>query len=105
WRDSFSQVLPAPAQASLGAAFANPSRDFSHLDLTLPEGVIAQEVQIYDMRGRMVWKEAVTSGRAGTLRLHWQGQSLSGPPAGPGVYFFRAITSAGPFTQKFVRVR
>jgi len=105
WRDSFSQVMPAPAQASLGAAFANPARDFSHLDFTMPEGVVAQEIQVYDMRGRIVWKEATPDAHAGTVRLHWQGQSLSGVPAGPGVYFFRVVTSAGAFTQKFVRVR
>jgi hypothetical protein len=105
WRNSFSEVPPTPTTASLAQGFANPCRGSCYFDFSVPAGVETHEIEIFDMRGRMVWKEPAPVAHEGYLRLHWEGQSLGGPPAPPGVYFFRLLTNQGPFTQKIVRLR
>src|SRR5262249_859020 len=80
WRSSFSDLLPIPEQPSLAQGFANPSVGTSYFDFSVPAGVKTEEVQIYDMRGRLVWKTTTPEARPGYMRLHWSGQSLSGPP-------------------------
>jgi hypothetical protein len=105
WRNSFSNLLPIPTQASLAPGFANPTAGSSSFDFSVPPGVTTEEMRVYDMRGRLVWKAPAPVAHQGYLRLHWEGQSLSGPPVSPGVYFFRLLTNQGSFTQKIVRLR
>jgi hypothetical protein len=107
WRDSFSEALPIPTQASLSSAFSNPSTGLgpSLLDFAVPAGVKTEEIQVFDMHGRMIWREPAPPAHQGYLRLHWEGQTLGGPLVPPGVYFFRLLTDQGPFTQKIVRLR
>jgi hypothetical protein len=105
WRSSFSSLLPIPTQASLSPAFPNPAAESSNFDFAVPAGVKTHQIQVYDMRGRLVWKAPAPVAHQGYLRIQWDGQSLGGPPVPPGVYFFRLLTSQGPFTQKIVRLR
>lgn len=105
WRDMFSQVLPVPTQPGLSAAFPNPSQGVSYFDFAIPLGVTAHEIQVYDMRGRLLWKEPAALARDGYFRLQWKGQTLAGTPAPPGIYFFKLLTDRGPFIQKAVRLR
>jgi len=105
WRDMFSQVLPVPTQPALSAAFPNPSQGVSSFDFALPLGVTAREIQVFDMRGRLLWREPVSLAHEGYFKLQWKGQTLGGVTAPPGIYFFKLLTDQGPFIQKTVRLR
>ena len=104
WRDSLSKLPPAPAQVSLAPIYPNPSRGATTYALSLPTGVTAGEVQVFDLRGRLVWREMPRAWHGGDYHLEWSGQALAGRPAPAGVYWLRVVTNLGTLTQKVVRL-
>jgi len=105
WAHLFSEALPVPTTPALGTASPNPFKRSTAFQFALPLGVVASEIQVLDMRGRLLWKEPVTMPYDGYYQVHWNGQTLAGTSAPSGLYFFRLITDHGPFTQKAVRLR
>ncbi|HEV8479768.1 MAG TPA: hypothetical protein VGR66_03150 [Candidatus Eisenbacteria bacterium] len=105
WVNLFSDALPVPASPALSPASPNPFRGATGFQFALPVGVMASEIQVLDMRGRLLWKEPALMPHDGYYQVYWDGQTLAGTSAPTGVYFFRLITDHGPFTQKAVRLR
>lgn len=86
------------------AAFPNPSRETTQLQLALPR---AQEVsvEVFDLAGRLVRQVADGPLAAGSHQLAWDGRDAAGRRAAAGVYFARIRTAEGDRTLKFTRIK
>ncbi len=94
-RFQFAPVFPNPARDDAGFQFVLTPEDLT--------GAGAVRVRVLDVRGRLV---AVLPGDAipGPQGIRWDGRSLSGAPAAPGVYIGRLEVGDQHAERKFVRV-
>ncbi|MFT5233150.1 MAG: sucrose-6-phosphate hydrolase SacC (GH32 family) [Candidatus Krumholzibacteriia bacterium] len=75
------------------SAFPNPfnPRTTISFDLQQPASCL---IQIYDLRGRMIWRSNYIAGRQGTNQVNWDGTIASGEGAAAASYVY-IITIAG----------
>jgi flagellar hook assembly protein FlgD len=62
-------------------------------------------IGIYDVTGRLVAPVLEGPTPTGTGTAVWDGMSLSGRPASPGVYFCRMVTGRGTRSVRLVLAR
>jgi choice-of-anchor B domain-containing protein len=62
-------------------------------------------LDVYDVQGRLVQRLVDGSLDAGVQAVRWDGRTLSGASAAPGVYYVRLETKAATSVQKIVRAR
>ncbi len=83
-------AVPLPAASIALRAWPTPFN--ARLNLELTGAVGATEIRVFDSRGRRV-RTLATSG--GASRVTWDGRDDTGRTAPSGVYFARAVGSAG----------
>lgn len=94
----------APGALTLVVASRNPFAGRAELVLSMPSGGEAN-VDIFDIRGRLVATLASGSMRSGEHRLHWDGTDRTGGAAASGVYFVRAAVGDWRASRKLVLLR
>jgi flagellar hook assembly protein FlgD len=64
------------------------------LSLTLPTGVYAEEISVFDMNGRLVFRFRPSAGMQ-MSSFRWDGLPANGMKLRPGRYIVRVRTTAG----------
>ena len=57
---------------------------------------------LYDLAGRVLWRGRPEAGADGTWRAEWNGRTLAGAMARPGIYFARCATKDRAFSRTLV---
>lgn len=84
-------------------AYPNPARGTQVLE-TAAARTGNVTVEILDVAGRVVWRDALVARAPGLLRAQWDGRDLAGRPVAGAVYFARVTGAAmPPATVKLVR--
>lgn len=97
----------APALATLHRPLVvapNPFNPRTTIGFYVEEAGTVQ-VEVFDLRGRMVWKPESRLYPAGSHRIVWGGADSSGRPVASGVYSIRVTTSRGVAQQRAALVR
>jgi len=98
---------PDPGQAPALLALSlrpNPTNGRLSVDLELPSAA-SVELAIYDLQGRLVWREVPREFAAGRRNVVWSGRTGDGARARVGVYLLRAIVGGEVLTRRFAIVR
>jgi hypothetical protein len=93
----------APARLTLSLR-PNPTDGRLGVELELPRAAPV-ELAIYDLQGRLVWREAPREFAAGRRHVAWSGRTVDGARARVGVYLMRAIVGGEVLTRRFAIVR
>jgi len=93
----------APTRLALSLR-PNPTDGRLGVDLELPS-TASVELAIYDLQGRLVWREAPREFAAGRRSVAWSGRTVDGARARVGVYLMRAIVGGEVLTRRFAIVR
>jgi serine protease AprX len=102
----YTTSAPSLVEALRGAvlwASPNPSRDVTTLRFELPRAVGRSEIQIYDVRGRLV--QVLDAGDSSSGEASWNGRDDGGHPVPSGVYFARLHTPRGDVSTRLVRLQ
>jgi hypothetical protein len=87
----YLQGPPVPAYATRSRAFPNPCNPATTVELLLPEkggGAAGGELDLFDVRGRLVRRLSGGHLQDGRLRIEWDGRDGSGQPAPSGRYLY-----------------
>ncbi len=88
----YLQGPPVPAYLARSRAFPNPCNPATTVELLLPEEVegaaAGGELDLYDVRGRLVRRLSGGRLQDGCLRIDWDGRDGSGRPAASGRYLY-----------------
>jgi len=90
--------------ARLAPAYPNPARGSASIDFELQKAG-AVRLAVFDVTGRLVRTLVDAPLAAGSHSVRWDGRSLSGEAAGPGLYFYELRADGGALRQKVVLVR
>ena len=77
-------------------AYPNPFNPSTHIPYELRTAGKVQ-IEIYDIRGRIVWNQTLEHSSAGSFGLRWEGVDNNGRPVTSGIYFYRM--KAGKYSQ------
>ena len=88
-----------PASISLSAAYPNPAASRVAMTLDLPSAARV-ELEVFDLLGREVWRDALHELPAGRWNLGWSGESATGR-ARPGLYLARVRVNGAAMTRRF----
>ncbi len=91
-------------RAVLLPAWPNPFHDASTIALQMAAPSDAN-LDIYDVRGRLVRRLALPGLTEGRHTATWDGRTAAGTPAAAGVYFIRLDSPLGGDTQRITLVR
>ena len=105
WRADFADIPPLPAKVTIHSAFPNPTTGAASVDVEVPGGASLQGFDVLDVKGRRVWTAPRLETRSGFARLSWDGRTVGGVPAPPGVYLFRVISDSGLLYARTVLLR
>jgi hypothetical protein len=90
-----------PVAIEFGLPTPNPSTGAVSFRLALPtENRV--DLEIFDLRGRMVRRLASGVFGAGVHSLRWDGAMAAGQPSAPGVYFARLKLGGESFKERTV---
>jgi hypothetical protein len=96
---------PSPARGALRLRISpNPSRASEAVEFELPSALSRGRLELFDLRGRLVWTQILEPGRPG----RWDGRDLGGQRAPSGVLFARVsdlATGSSRITARVVRLR
>jgi len=92
---------PVERSPGIRGVFPNPGREAQVLEL-VTTGRGSEQVQIWDVAGRLVWSRALAGLPEGTTRVEWDGRNLAGRRVPASVYFVRM--SGGGTAAKVIRV-
>lgn len=93
---------PAGPKPPALAAYPNPFAGSLYVSFQGPEGATEARVEIYDVRGRLVWGVDFPEGSA---ELDWNGRDSAGRTAAPGVYFVHVRTGSLNKSARVVMLR
>ena len=91
-------------RAQVSNARPNPARGPTQVELTLPQSAFVR-AEVLDLSGRRVATLAGETFSAGTHSLSWNGNTIAGERAAPGVYLVRVRWPGFERTQRIVRLR
>lgn len=93
WDDAVSEI---PALSRLYDAYPNPFVSVTTIPYFLkkPSNV---KLEVYDLKGRLMFRHAVQNKESGTYKVTWNGTDLEGNPASSGVYLYKL--TAGQYTD------
>lgn len=77
-----------PTSFHLGAAYPNPFNAFVSIPYTVPEASNIT-LDIFDVRGRLVWSDELDSQESRSSTYVWNGASAAGTECGSGMYIVR----------------
>jgi len=63
------------------------------------------ELGLYDIAGRLLWHQSLTSLSPGEHSVAWNGQTTSGRSVAPGVYLLRLVSPTGTRTVRQILLR
>ena len=93
-----------PSDFVLGANYPNPFNPATTIPLSVPDGVEAVDVAIYNLLGqlvRQVWSGPLA---AGEHRLTWDGRDDKGQPVASGAYLYQLRVGEQLRTRKMVKL-
>jgi len=93
-----------PRIAAVGGVRPNPSRGEAQIQLALPQSAFVRS-EVLDLSGRRVATLAAGEFSAGVHSLAWNGNTVTGERAAPGVYLVRVRWPGFERTQRIVRLR
>jgi hypothetical protein len=93
-----------PATVVLYPSRPNPATDRAIVEFNLPTR-LTTELQIYDLRGRLVWQESRRHWPAGLQRVIWDTMNGQGHPVASGEYVMQLKWSSGVRVQRITIVR
>ena len=82
----------------------NPFRDNVRVTYFIP-GRETVTLKIFSVEGRLVGTVAAGEAARGVHVATWDGRSLRGEPAAPGIYFMRLETAHANLVEKILRIR
>jgi len=94
----------APSYGLAVSAFPNPSRAQVSLSFRALDGD-ALEVNVFDVRGRLVRHLLSGAGTGAWMETTWDGRNEAGQPVAEGVYFLCAHSSEGLRSRRLTLVR
>ncbi len=100
---SVSEGPSIPEGYSLSENFPNPFNPTTQINFTLPEAIHVN-LQVLDIRGRLVDELASTQFAAGQHSVIWTGMQ-EGRPADAGVYFYRLSSQQGTLVRKMTLLK
>ncbi len=77
-----------PTEFRIGMAFPNPFNAMITIPYTVAEIGLFQ-IDIFDLRGRMIHSESINSSRSGSGNYHWDGRNEHGLAQSSGMYVVR----------------
>jgi flagellar hook assembly protein FlgD len=106
-----TEVRSAPATVRITAAAAllaqsspHPFRSLTRIEYTLPETTDI-ELNVYDVRGRLVARLDRGVRAAGVHIVNWDGRDNAGNRVSAGTYFYKLSAPDVTLTRKMVIVR
>ena len=94
----------SPSEFRLGRPLPNPSVSGTTVELTLPYPAWT-ELAVFDPQGARVRTIHAGVVGAGITRMHWDGRTDHGHPAGTGLYFIRMNAGGKVYGQRVVLLR
>jgi len=89
--DMIAPTETEEARAEIGAASPNPMDGEIGIPIVVPDGGAPVGIEVYDVQGRLVWKEGIESLAPGPAVVRWDGCDTRGDPVPRGVYFCRIV--------------
>ena len=93
-----------PAVFAVRGAVPNPFNPLTHIHFTLAEPGPAR-VEIFDVRGRRLWKREIPDAAAGPHSVRWNGVDASGRGVATGAYLARVSAGAERGVARLTLVR
>lgn len=103
WVDVDNNVT-LPTEYALYQAYPNPFNPSTTVRFDLPEATEVH-VNIYDIRGRLIWSNEGMSYEAGKHQVSWNGNSLNQEQQATGVYILELRTPDFREVQKLTLIR
>jgi hypothetical protein len=97
-------VLAPPTRTLLRPSYPNPFRAGTVIRYELA-GPGTAEIQILDVRGRLIRTFVSERGQAGRYETAWYGKDEAGRPVAPGVYFYRLRAGGYSEARKIIRIK
>jgi hypothetical protein len=96
-----------PKVFSLSQNYPNPFNPSTTIQYDVPEvnGSVPVEINIYDVRGRLIKKLTHQEKSPGTYQVHWDGCNERGQAISSGVFLYRIEAGEYISTRKMVLVR
>lgn len=80
------------AGIQMSAAYPNPFRDYTSLDLTIPE-YVSVSITVLDMYGHKVSGTAIDPAIKGKFTFTWKGENENGQKLAAGIYIFKIVAT------------
>jgi uncharacterized repeat protein (TIGR01451 family) len=90
---------------SLDQNWPNPFNPSTTIGFTLPGEGSQVTLAIYDVLGRLVWESRLVNTMPGHQSVVWDGTTLSGVPAGSGIYLYRLTAGANTAVRRMLLVK
>ncbi len=97
-------AVPGAGRLRLEQNVPNPFNPQTIIAFELP-GDGRAELQIFDVRGRLVGRTDLSGRSAGRHEVVWTGLDEAGNPLATGVYFYRLVAGENSVSRKMVLVR
>ena len=94
-----------PASFEVGVARPNPARDRFSIPIAATAAGTRVTVEIWDVQGRLVWRDGPTPVADLDGSLHWDGRDSNGALVPAGSYFCRVSNGAERREQTIAVVR
>jgi hypothetical protein len=88
----FIKITPNPVSAGATFRFSQKAKG-------------AGSVAIYDVAGRLVWREPLECMPAGLRRVIWNGRDASGRRVAPGAYFVKVDIAGNRMSEKLILLK
>ena len=93
-----------PKQFDLSAGYPNPFNGSITFDLEVPVQMDIQ-LQVYDLKGKLVYHEESSHFSSGTHQIHWSGENIAGKELASGIYLIQLRGNGSAVSQKLVLLK
>jgi hypothetical protein len=78
-----------PSVFSIEQNYPNPFNPSTNFDFSVPAGIAAATLTVFDITGRVVWQSHMSGLSPGRHTTSWNGRTTDGAPASSGMYLYR----------------
>jgi hypothetical protein len=101
----FVERIGVPYAFSLEQNYPNPFNPSTNIRFTLPSGVSSASLSVFDIRGRLVWRQTVRDLAEGPHTTVWNGKTSDGIAAASGVYICRLSTTGQTAYRRMILLK